>query len=151
MPISSALVTRFFQFLVNRKFADAERELEKIRERMHETEWNRGYHLALSGMLIAQKSNSDNSTFLSKLDLNDEKTLQSNRKEFRNHTKHKLHDNLDRGFFSAWANCMRVLKILAAENPEAKSATVEETGSEASSEVKNQTEIESFLKIKPSA
>ena len=143
MPISSALVTRFFQLLVNRKFAEAERELDRIKQKMHKTEWNRGYFRALSGMLIARKSNNDNYTFLSKLDFNDRKTLQNYRKEFQGHVKNKLHGDFDRGFFAAWANCVRVLGKLAVNNPEARSTTPE-----ASSKTKSQAKIESFLKGK---
>ncbi|MCK4483081.1 hypothetical protein KAU55_07610, partial [Candidatus Bathyarchaeota archaeon] len=109
MPIPSAIVTTFFQLLVKRRFAEAERELERIKQKMHKTEWNRGYSRALQGMLIARKSNNDNYTFLSKLDLNDKDALKDYRKEFRGHVKNKLHENFDRGFFSAWSDCMRVL------------------------------------------
>jgi hypothetical protein len=144
MPIPSALVTRFFQLLVNRKFAEAERELERIKQRMHKTEWNRGYFRALYGMLIARKSNNDNYTFLSKLDFNDKKALQNYRKEFRGHVKSRLHRDFDRGFFAAWANCMRVLSKLAVNDPEAKN-----TMPEASGKAKSQAKIESFLRVKP--
>jgi hypothetical protein len=148
MPISSALVTRFFQLLINRKFAEAERELERIRQKMHKTEWNGGYFRALSGMLITRKSNNDPYTFLSKLDFNDKKALQNHRKEFRGHVKSKLHGDFDRGFFSAWAGCMRVLSKLAVDNPGAKSTTVGEAETETSGKEKSQAKIESFLRRK---
>jgi viroplasmin and RNaseH domain-containing protein len=143
MPIPSALVTRFFQLLVNRKFAEAERELERIKQKMHKTEWNRGYFRALYGMMVARKSNNDQYTFLSKLDFNDKKALQNYRKEFRGHVKSKLHGDFDRGFFAAWANCMRVLSKLAMNNSGAKNAM-----SETSDKAKSQAKIESFLRVK---
>jgi hypothetical protein len=148
MPIPSALVTRFFQLLVNRKFAEAERELERIRQKMHKTEWNRGYFRALHGMLIARKSNDDNYTFLSTLDFNDKKALQNYRKEFQAHVKSKLHENFDRGFFAAWASCMRVLSKLAVGNPGTKSAMSEEAKSKTFRKDKSQAKIESFLRTK---
>lgn len=148
MPISSALVTRFFQLLVSRRFAEAERELERIKPKMHKTEWNRGYFRALYGMLIARKSNNDNYTFLSKLDFNDKKVLQNYRKEFQGHVKNKLHGDFDRGFFSAWANCMRVFSKLAVNNSEAKSAIAEKVESKNSGKDKSQAKIESFLRVK---
>ncbi len=145
MPIPSALVTRFFQLLVKRKFAEAERELERIKQKMHKTEWNRGYSRALQGMLIARKSNNDNYTFLSKLDLNDKDALKDYRKEFRGHVKSKLHENFDRGFFSAWSNCMRVLSKLAVNDSEAKRATPEKENAKDFEKDKSQVKIESFL------
>lgn len=145
MPISSALVTRFFQLLVNRRFAEMERELERIKQKMHKTEWNRGYSRALQGMLIAQKSNNDNYMFLSKLDLNDKDALKDYRKEFRSHVKSKLHENFDRGFFSAWSDCMRVLSKLAVNDP---GATSDKEKTKTFEKNKSQVKIESFLTSK---
>ncbi|MCW3993885.1 MAG: hypothetical protein NWE85_04895 [Candidatus Bathyarchaeota archaeon] len=148
MPVSSALVTRFFQLLVNRRFAEGERELERIKEKMHKTEWNRGYFRALYGMLIARKSNNDNYAFLSKLDFNDKNVLQNYRKEFRGHVKSKLHGDFDRGFFSAWAKFMRILSKLAMDNSEAKSVISEKAKSKIVEKDKSQAKIESFLRVK---
>jgi hypothetical protein len=148
MPVSSALVTRFFQLLVSRRFAEAERELERIKQKMHKTEWNRGYFRALCGMLIARKSNNDNYAFLSKLDFNDKNVLQNYRKEFQGHVKSKLHGDFDRGFFSAWTKFMRVLSKLAVNNSEAKSEISEKAKSKTFEKDKSQAKIESFLRVK---
>lgn len=145
MPIPSALVARFFQLLINRRFAEAERELERIKLKMHKTEWNRGYFRALYGMMIAWKSNNDKYTFLSKLDLNDRKALQNYRKEFRDHVKSKLDEDFDRGFFAAWANCMRILSKLTANNPASKSSMREEAESSTFRKGKSQEKLEGFL------
>jgi len=109
MPVQSALVTRFFQLLVNRQFTEAERELERLKQKMHKTEWNRGYFRALYGMFLSRKANGDSYAFLSKLDLDDKTALHSYRREFLDHVRNRLHGDFDRGFFSAWADCMRVL------------------------------------------
>lgn len=148
MPVSSALVTRFFQLLVNRRFAEAERELERIKQKMHKTEWNRGYFRALYGMLIARKSNNDDYAFLSKLDLDDKNVLRNYRKEFQVHVKSKLDGDFDRGFFSAWAKFMRVLSKLAVNNPEAKSETSEKAKPKPFEKDKSQAKIETFLRVK---
>jgi len=148
MPISSALVTRFFQLLVNRRFAEGERELERIKQKMHKTEWNRGYFRGLYGMLIARKSNNDNYAFLSKVDFNDKNVLRNYRKEFRGHVKSRLHGDFDRGFFSAWAKFMGVLSKLAVNDSEAKSEISEKTKSNNFEKDKNQAKIESFLRVK---
>ena len=135
MPVPSAMVARFFHFLANRHFADAERELERIKEKMHKSEWNRGYYRALRGMLIKQRSESYKYSFLSGLNLNDKEALKKYKKEFQTHVKSELHEDFDRGFFSAWAEFMRLMSKLAVKNPV-----------KSDREDKSQRRIESFLK-----
>lgn len=108
MPIPSYLVLRFFQLIINKQFTEAEKELEKIKEKMHKTEWNKGYYRALYGMLLVRKSNNgDPHAFLAKLNLEDKDALKAYRREFLEHVRNKLHGDFDRGFFSAWADFMR--------------------------------------------
>ena len=109
MPISQALVTRYFQLLVTRQFTEAERELERVKQKMQRTEWNRGYFRALYGMYLSRKSNGDGYALFSKLDLSDKESLHAYRREFLDHMRNGLHGDFDRGFFSAWADCMRIL------------------------------------------
>jgi hypothetical protein len=115
MPIASALVTHFFQLIANKKFAGAARELEKIKQKMHKTEWNRGYFRALSGILLS-KRNKDNYSFCSNLDFENIQTLKKYRREFLGHVRNSLHGDFDRGFFSAWADCMRIISQLPISN-----------------------------------
>jgi hypothetical protein len=145
MPISSVLVTRFFQLVVNRQFAEAERELQRLKQRMHKTEWNRGYYRALYGILLAQKSNSDQYVFFSKIDLNDKQALQGYKKEFLSHVRNKLHGDYDRGFFSAWADCVRVLAKMV-NDPKPKASTQEKKELVSSDADNTQITIQSFLK-----
>jgi hypothetical protein len=109
MPISQVLVTRYFQLIVKRKFTEAARELERLKQKMQKTEWNRGYFRALYGMYLSRKSNGDVYAFFSKLDLTDKAALHGYRREFLNHMRNGLHGDFDRGYFSAWADCMRIL------------------------------------------
>lgn len=110
MPISQALVTRYFQLIVSRQFAEAERELERVKQKMQKTEWNRGYFRALYGMYLSRRNNAaDEYAFFSKLDLSDKVALNNYRKEFLTHMGNGLHGDFDRGYFSAWADCMRIL------------------------------------------
>ncbi len=109
MPVPQALVTRYFQLVVARQFTEAERELERIKQKMQKTEWNRGYFRALFGMLLSRRTANDNYSFFSKLDLTDKLALNNFRREFLDHTRNGLHGDFDRGFFSAWADCMRTL------------------------------------------
>jgi hypothetical protein len=110
MPISQALVTRYFQLIVGRQFTEAERELERVKQKMQKTEWNRGYFRALYGIYLSRKNSAtDNYAFFSKLDLTDKVALHNYRKEFLEHMGNGLHGDFDRGYFSAWADCMRIL------------------------------------------
>ena len=121
MPISQALVTRYFQLIVNRQFTEAERELERVKQKMQKTDWNRGYFRALYGMYLSRKTNNDNYALFSKLDLTDKPSLHMYRREFLEHTKNGLHGDFDRGYFSAWSDCMRILARLEVPNATASS------------------------------
>jgi len=150
MPIPSALVTRFFQLLVNRQFTEAERELERLKQKMQKTEWNRGYFRALYGMFLSRKANGDPNAFLSRIDLDDKSALHTYRREFLDHVRNRLHGDFDRGFFSAWADCMRVLSritILNNMNTANTGSSVSEGATlETVKSDKNQASIENFLK-----
>jgi hypothetical protein len=152
MPIQSALVTRFFQLLVNRQFTEAERELERLKQKMQKTEWNRGYFRALYGMFLSRKANGDSYAFFSRVDLNDKTALHTYRREFLDHVRNRLHGDFDRGFFSAWADCMRVLSRITipqvASTPAANSVNAGTTEGEELDIVttdKSQATIENFL------
>ena len=113
MPISKIFVTRFFQLVDKRRFAEAERVLERIRLKTNETEWNSGYLHALDGMLSTEKS-SDSYAFLKNLSLDDESELKKFRKKFLRESRNKIHADYDRGFFAAWADYVRMsIKTLA--------------------------------------
>jgi len=77
-------------------------------------ERNRGYFQALYGMLLAQRNNDDRYAFLSNLNIKDKKELHAYRREFLRQSEHRLHADYDRGFFSAWADYMRILPKLEA-------------------------------------
>jgi hypothetical protein len=121
MPIPQALVTRYFQLLVNRQFTEAERELERLKQKMQKTEWNRGYFRALYGMYLSRKNNGDEYSLFSKLNLSDKVALHGYRREFLDHMRNGLHGDFDRGYFSAWADCMRILVRMDIPNPQSKS------------------------------
>jgi hypothetical protein len=118
MPIPQALVTRYFQLLVNRQFTEAERELERLKQKMQKTEWNRGYFRALYGMYLSRKNNGDEYSLFSKLNLSDKVVLHGYRREFLGHIRNGLHGDFDRGYFSAWADCMRILVRMDIPNPQ---------------------------------
>jgi len=112
-PVPKVYSTRFFQLITTRQFAEAERILERIKQKMHPSDRNRGYFQALYGMLLTMK-NSDRYAFLPTLDLTDKKQLKNHRKEFLSHVERRLHDEYDRGYFEAWADYMKILPKMEA-------------------------------------
>ncbi len=123
MPIPQALVTRYFQLIVSRQFTEAERELERVKEKLQKTDWNRGYFRALYGMYLSRKNANDNYAFFSKLDLSDKVTLHAYRREFLDNMRSGLHADFDRGYFSAWADCMRIMTRMDIPTSQTSSST----------------------------
>lgn len=125
-PVPKLYSTRFFQLVTSRQFAEAERILERIKQKMHVSDRNRGYFQALYGMLLTMK-NTDRYAFLSTVDLTDKKQVKHYRKEFLGHIEQRLHDEYDRGYFEAWSDFMKLLLKIEAPAPVAnKKAQAEE-------------------------
>ena len=144
MPMPKTLVTRYFQLIVNRKFTEGLRELERISEKMQKTEWNQGYYQALYGMYLSQKNINDEYSFFSKFDFTDSEALHKYRREFLEHTRNGLHGDYDRGYFSAWAGCMRVIIRLNIPVSQPKKQKEEKTSIETLRSDKNQATIANF-------
>jgi len=147
--IPKVYVTRFFQLVTTRQFAEAERVLERLKQKTQMNERNRGYFQALYGMLLAQRNNDDRYAFLSNLNIKDKIELHAYRREFLRQSEHRLHADYDRGFFSAWADYMRILPKLELTSipnrsqieKEAEGAETQlETQAEESKEVKDEKE-----------
>jgi len=117
--IPKVYVTRFVQLVTRRQFAEAERILDRLKQKIKMNERNRGYFQALYGMLLAQKSNNDRYAFLLTQTFQDKKELLDYRREFLRQSEFRLHADYDRGFFSAWADYMRIMSKL-----ELKSASI---------------------------
>jgi len=153
MPVPQALVTRYFQLVAARQFTEAERELERVKQKMQKTEWNRGYFRALYGMLLSRRTTGDDYSFFTKIDLTDKVSLNNYRREFLDHTRNGLHGDFDRGYFSAWADCMRVLTrlddVAIAQTqkvvPEREAAETERAKLETLRTDKSQATIANFL------
>jgi hypothetical protein len=146
MPIPATLVTRYFQLVASRQFTEAERELDRIKQKMHKTEWNRGYFRALYGMSLSRKANGDSYAFFPKLDLSDKAALHAYRREFLDHVGSKLHGDFDRGYFSAWADCMRVLSRLNIADFPNSNGAAEKGKLETVKSDKSQATMQNFLK-----
>ena len=126
MPVSRVFTTRFFQLVAERRFAEAERMLERSSKRARKNEWNRGYFQALSGILLAQRSNDDRYLFLPSVNPTDEDELKNHRRDFLEHTRDMTHADYDRGFFSAWNDYIRVLLKLSHDKKQEKIKKIRE-------------------------
>ena len=102
MTFPQTLTTRYFQLINNRQLAQAQRELQRIKQETPKKQWDRGYYRALLGMLLAQKANGNQYTFLQNLNPNNKTTIEQHRDEFSKRVKSRFYDDFDRGFFSAW-------------------------------------------------
>jgi ATP/maltotriose-dependent transcriptional regulator MalT len=121
MSIPLALMTRLFQLVSERKFAEAERILERITVKMKKSgqqEFNRGYLEALGGIILTYRSSGESYEFFSNLNLNDAEALKRYYRDFKQNTESRFHADYDRGYFSALADYMRVVLKTVKVKPE---------------------------------
>jgi ATP/maltotriose-dependent transcriptional regulator MalT len=112
LAVPLMFITRLFQLVSERRFAEAERTLERITAKMEKSrkrDFNRGYLNALDGILLTSRSSSETYEFFGNLDLNDVDALERYYKDFLANTKGRFHADYDRGYFSALADYMRVI------------------------------------------
>ncbi len=102
-------IDKYLRLIVGRRIADAEKELEDLRPKFSNTEWNRGYVRALEGLLMTRKANSDNYLFFARKEF-DKKSLKALEKEFANTAESPLYGDYDRGFFSGLTQLTKVME-----------------------------------------
>jgi hypothetical protein len=102
-------IDKYLRLVVERKIGDAEKEIEELRPKFSNTEWNRGYVKALEGLLLTRKANDDNYLFFAKKDF-DKKSLKALMKEFANSAESPLYGDYDRGFFSGLAQLAKIME-----------------------------------------
>jgi hypothetical protein len=81
------------------------------------------------------------------MDLKDKSALNGYRREFLEHVKNKLHGEFDRGFFSAWADCMRVLNRISIPD-NVPTPNINNVAPREQEVAEDQSTIESFLEEK---
>ena len=89
---------RFYQAVVERRIADAEKELDLIRASVQPTESGKGYLKACEGLILTAKANSDKYLYLSKIEKTP-KQLDELRKGFSRQAENPLHADYDRAYF----------------------------------------------------
>jgi len=106
----STLINQFFKFIADRKLTDAGRKLERLGQTMTEKQWSRGYYNALQGMSLAFKSRDHRYVYISQIDSDDPKKINSVRRKFLEQSRNPLQSDFDKGFFTAWLDYLRFLK-----------------------------------------
>jgi len=99
-------IITFFDYLFARRFSDAERAIEVVREkRFGDTEFKDGYVKALEGLLLSSRSG-DERDFMNRAPF-DKKSMERYKKEFRSFVRNGVHSPFDIGFFLAWSDLVQ--------------------------------------------
>jgi len=116
--IDQAAVEKCFKLIGERRISEAERELQTIREKSYNSQWEKGYMKALEGLLLTQKSTSDKYIYLTRVNMNEESGKKL-KMEFTEHASNELHGEYDRGYFKALSDYVDVLERNALWNNKA--------------------------------
>jgi len=98
-------IIAFFKSVLERRFSDAERAMNAVREkRFGNSEFKSGYLNALEGILLSLRSG-DTRDFLNKASF-DAESMEGYRREFGAFVMEGAHTSFDMGYFSAWSDFM---------------------------------------------
>ncbi len=96
-------IINFFKSALERRFSDAERAINAVREkRFGDEEFKAGYLNALEGILLSLRSG-DMREFLNKAPF-DAKSMEKYKREFGAFVREDVRTPFDRGYFSAWSD-----------------------------------------------
>lgn len=107
MPESA--IDNYLRLIVERRIADAEKEIEDLRPKIENTEWNRGYIKALEGLLMTRKANNDDYLFFAKKEF-DSRSLKALAKDFAQNASSPLYGDYDRGYFSVLSRLVKIME-----------------------------------------
>jgi len=116
--IPQVSVNKFLQFVGERSWTDAEKELDVIRQKSENTQWSRGYVKALEGLLLTYRNDDDKYIYLPKALANrTEEDTKALRKDFADFAANDLHGEYDRGYFKALEDYLSLLGSLKTTQP----------------------------------
>jgi hypothetical protein len=99
-------VILFLNNLLERKFTDAEKELENLKEKKFpDEEYQKGYINTLEGLLLSVRSG-DERDFYNRTSMNN-RSLDDYIKEFKEFRKLPNRTQFDQGYFSAWTDVLQ--------------------------------------------
>ncbi len=116
--IPQVSVNKFLQYVGERSWTDAEKELDIIRQKSENTQWSRGYVKALEGLLLTYRNDDDKYIYLPKALANrSEEDTKVLRKDFADFAANELHGEYDRGYFKALEDYLSLLGSLKTPQP----------------------------------
>lgn len=92
-------IDRYFSLVIQRKLTAAKRALDEIAQQNRVTPWQKGYIIALQGMLDATTLKGDKRPLINNVNF----SKYPGQYVFRKEANNELHADFDRGFFTAWA------------------------------------------------
>jgi hypothetical protein len=99
-------VHSFLTNVMERKFTDAERDLEEMKtKKFTDEDYRAGYLNALEGILLSIRSG-DERDFLNKVELKHDNSKKY-KDEFKDFAQKPIRSSFDQGFFAAWQDLMQ--------------------------------------------
>ena len=99
-------MAEFIEYLLDRRFTDAERSREAVKDcSFGDEEYKEGYVKAMEGVLLTVRSG-DERDFLNKNDFTPD-SLKDYRNKFKNFASSTIRTSWDSGYFTAWADLMQ--------------------------------------------
>ncbi len=95
------VASKYLRAIAERRLKDGEVEFDRVNLSLDDSEWNKGYLKALEGLLITFKTNNSKHLYLQRKELEDQKIRKKFKEEIKKHSINELHEDFDRGFFSA--------------------------------------------------
>jgi hypothetical protein len=99
-------IINFFESLKARRFSDAEKALQVIKDtRFGDSDFKKGYINALEGLLLSHRTG-DERDFLQRAPF-DKKSMRSYSKDFKDFVKNGYRSPFDVGYFLAWSDMLQ--------------------------------------------
>lgn len=113
--IPKIFVKRFYELSLNRDFAEAERILTQVKEKLSNSPWNNGYIQALEGMLTANRAKDDQDLYFNRLQ-SGKTDIANTIEQIKSRSQNWMSAEFDRGFFTAWADFIDYAKKIKIVN-----------------------------------
>ena len=123
--IPQTSVNKFLQYVEERAWTDAEKELDTIRQKSENNQWSRGYVKALEGLLLTYRNDDDKYIYLPRALANGPEEVEALGREFSEFSANELHGEYDRGYFRALEDYLALRRSLKTAQPTLSATAVE--------------------------
>jgi len=104
-------ISQYYQLVVEKRFSEAEKKLDEIKQTTGRSQQESGYLKALEGLLLTYRSSDDKYLYLNNIELS-AKNAEALRKEFSEQASSPLFEEYDKGYFSALSDFMKAVSKL---------------------------------------